>query len=580
MRRLLTFLSLTLLLTCAKEDSQAPNTPPSQIVRQYTLTVSAGDGGSVSTTGGSFASGTQVSITATPNSGYSFSGWSNGSTANPLNVTLNSNTTVTANFQVIVNSYTLTVSTGDGGSVSSEGGEYEEGTEVTITATPDEGYEFVGWSDGETSISREVTISSDTAISASFQIDCSVWYNEVPDWKSTSYELFEIYYPENYDVLGSLLFNQWGGESGEYGLNVISVDYNNDGYKDIIGYYNDYSNFIDYPEDYYGYERKQPIRFYKGSCGGSFEVDTENDNKYLGLVHGRKILLGDFNDDGFVDLFFVGHGYDKPPYNGEFNKVLVSDGNGSFLETEFTDYVSFYHGGTTGDYDNDGDLDVFLIDLGRGKSLLMTNNNGTFDLSTSKVDQDLMIGQANTEMYDFNNDGFLDIIIGGQDWTWNQNPNCEWWDCLTYNNTPLIIYGDGQDFVNNEYVRLPESSINGQGIPTHFEIFDIDNNGDVEIIVIRTGDDTNEERGLPWNETNFYRGWSIQIIENLGGEYVDNTEKYIDIYFGNQNWIRWTDIKDYDNDGIIEMVNSENPYRNPENYLEWEIIGGKFIKND
>ena len=203
------------------------------------------------------------------------------------------------------------------------------------------------------------------------------------------------------------------------------------------------------------------------------------------------------------------------------------------METEFTDYVSFYHGGTTGDYDNDGDLDVFLIDLGRGKSLLMTNNNGTFDLSTSKVDQDLMIGQANTEMYDFNNDGFLDIIIGGQDWTWNQNPNCEWWDCLTYNNTPLIIYGDGQDFVNNEYVRLPESSINGQGIPTHFEIFDIDNNGDVEIIVIRTGDDTNEERGLPWNETNFYRGWSIQIIENLGGEYVDNTEKYIDIYFGN-----------------------------------------------
>ena len=61
---------------------------------------------------------------------------------------------------------------------------------------------------------------------------------------------------------------------------------------------------------------------------------------------------------------------------------------------------------------------------------------------------------------------------------------------------------------------------------------------------------------------------------------MDNTEKYIDIYFGNQNWIRWTDIKDYDNDGIIEMVNSENPYRNPENYLEWEIIGGKFIKND
>jgi len=152
-KRLPFYLSLLLLLTCAKEDSQAPNTPPSQISRQYTLSVSAGDGGSVSTSGGTFSQGTQVSITATPSAGYSFSGWSNGSTANPLTVTLNSNTSITANFQVIVNSYTLTVSAGEGGSVSTEGGEYEEGTEVTITATPAEGYVFESWSDGEASIS-------------------------------------------------------------------------------------------------------------------------------------------------------------------------------------------------------------------------------------------------------------------------------------------------------------------------------------------------------------------------------------------------------------------------------------------
>ena len=38
---------------------------------------------------------------------------------------------------------TLTVSAGEGGSVSTEGGNYDEGTEVTVTATPAEGYEFV-----------------------------------------------------------------------------------------------------------------------------------------------------------------------------------------------------------------------------------------------------------------------------------------------------------------------------------------------------------------------------------------------------------------------------------------------------
>ena len=121
MKKLPIYIYLLYVLTCAKEDSQAPNTPPTQIVKQYTLTASAGDGGSVSL-GGTFASGTQVSLTATPNSGYSFSGWSNGSTTNPLTVTLNSNTSLTANFQVIVNSYTLTVIAGEGGSVSTEGG--------------------------------------------------------------------------------------------------------------------------------------------------------------------------------------------------------------------------------------------------------------------------------------------------------------------------------------------------------------------------------------------------------------------------------------------------------------------------
>ena len=64
------YFSLLFLLTCAKEDSQAPNTPPSQITRQYALTVSAGDGGSVSTAGGTFASGTQVSLTAIDPSWY------------------------------------------------------------------------------------------------------------------------------------------------------------------------------------------------------------------------------------------------------------------------------------------------------------------------------------------------------------------------------------------------------------------------------------------------------------------------------------------------------------------------------
>lgn len=578
MKKLSLYLSFLIILTCAKEDSQASNTPPTQIVKQYTLTASAGDGGSV-TGGGTFASGTQVSLTATPSSGYSFSGWSNGSTTNPLTVTLNSNTSITANFQVIINSYTLSVTAGEGGSVSTEGGEYEEGTEVTITATPEEGYEFIGWIGSElTSSSITLTIGSNVTISANFQIDCSYWQTDIPDWSHTSYELFDIYYPENYQDLGSLLNNQWGGESGEYGLNVISVDYNNDGYMDIIGSYNDYSNFVDYPSDYYGYERKQLIRFYKGGCGGNFEVDELNDSKFLGLVHGRKILLGDFNNDDYVDLFLLGHGYDKQPFNGEFNKALMSNGDGSFSDVDYQSFESFYHGGASGDIDNDGDLDIVAVDGGRGKSLIYKNLNGQLEPSEALIDQALMNQMYNAELFDINNDGFIDLIAGGHDWSWGQNPECEWWYCNTYDNAPVIIYGDGVDFINNEFQRLPVSGIDKQGIVTNFEFFDFDNDGQVEIIITRTGDNMNEEPGLSWDQTNFYRDWSIQILK-LDGEYFrDATSSFIDVYSGSEGWIRFTKIKDIDNDGILELYNTSNPYIDQNNYLEWEIILSQLIK--
>ena len=132
MKKLPIYISLLLLLTCAKEDSQDPGTTPNNITPKYTLTASAVAGGSVTPSTASFNAGTQVSITATPSSGYQFVNWSNGSSVNPITIIINSDFSITANFEVIINSYTLTVSSTEGGSVNSEGGEYNEGTEVTL----------------------------------------------------------------------------------------------------------------------------------------------------------------------------------------------------------------------------------------------------------------------------------------------------------------------------------------------------------------------------------------------------------------------------------------------------------------
>jgi len=398
---------------------------------------------------------------------------------------------------------------------------------------------------------------------------CTLSQNEIPNWQNTSYELFDIEITSNYQNLSGL---------GDYGLNTISVDYNNDGYNDIIGFDTDYSNFIDYPEDYFGYERKKLIKFYKGNCNGSFDLDELNDSKFLGLVHGRKVLLGDFNKDNYVDIFLVGHGYDRRPFNGEFNKVLMSNGDSSFYEIDYQSFESFYHGGSSGDIDNDGDLDIIVVDGGRGKSLFFENINGELIPNKTLIDQDLMNQMYNAELYDINNDGFLDLITGGHDWTGNQNPDCEWWECNTYNNTPIIIYGDGIDFIDNNYVRLPQTSIYKQGIVTNFEFFDFDGNGQVEIILTRTGDNMNETPGLPWDQSNFYKDWSVQVLEFNGEDYDDATLKYIDVNYGEEQWITFTKIKDIDNDGILEMYNTSNPYIDQNNYLEWKIISGKLIK--
>ena len=69
---------------------------------QYSLTVTAGVGGSVSTSGGTYDDGTIVTITATPNDGYEFTGWNGSDSSNAtIDITINSNTTLEALFSEV-----------------------------------------------------------------------------------------------------------------------------------------------------------------------------------------------------------------------------------------------------------------------------------------------------------------------------------------------------------------------------------------------------------------------------------------------------------------------------------------------
>jgi hypothetical protein len=116
----------------------------------YTLTMVPGSGGTVSPSSGPYLYGSSVAITATPNGGYVFTGWTGSGTgsyytgaSNSANVVMNGNVVETASF---AQAYSLTMNgAGAGGSVSPSSGNYLAGNTVAITATPSGGYVFTGW---------------------------------------------------------------------------------------------------------------------------------------------------------------------------------------------------------------------------------------------------------------------------------------------------------------------------------------------------------------------------------------------------------------------------------------------------
>ena len=102
--KILGVITFGLLVSNCSSDSGGsdPVVPPTPVQKtKYTVTISAGSGGAVSTSGGSYEQGQTVSVTATPASGYVFSSWSDGNTNATRTINVSSNINLTANFTAI-----------------------------------------------------------------------------------------------------------------------------------------------------------------------------------------------------------------------------------------------------------------------------------------------------------------------------------------------------------------------------------------------------------------------------------------------------------------------------------------------
>ncbi|MBR3710572.1 MAG: hypothetical protein IKM99_06370 [Bacteroidales bacterium] len=155
-------------------NQRQPYTATVNIVgTQYTITAAASptNGGTVSGAG-TYYQGTNCTLTATPNTGFSFTNWKKGNTVVSTEPTytfeVTGNASYTATFTAIPQ-YAISVLANptDGGTVSG-GGTYYSGTECTLTATANEHYEFINWKKGNNVVSTNPTYTFTVTAAGSY----------------------------------------------------------------------------------------------------------------------------------------------------------------------------------------------------------------------------------------------------------------------------------------------------------------------------------------------------------------------------------------------------------------------------
>jgi uncharacterized repeat protein (TIGR02543 family) len=121
-----------------------------------------------------YDSGTVVTLTPVPATGFHFTGWSGALTgsANPATITMNGAKSVTAGFTINApNSFALTIVATNGTVTKSpDAAQYDSGTVVSLTAVPAPGYQFTGWSGGLTGTTNpgSITMTAAKSVTATF----------------------------------------------------------------------------------------------------------------------------------------------------------------------------------------------------------------------------------------------------------------------------------------------------------------------------------------------------------------------------------------------------------------------------
>ncbi len=129
----------------------------------------------------------------------------------------------------------------------------------------------------------------------------------------------------------------------------------------------------------------------------------------------------DYDNDGDVDMYSSKCFASSNDRNSDerLNRLYQNDGQGNYSDVSAIAGVQIglqSWASDFGDIDNDGDLDFFLVNHSAKSQLFQNNGNGTFTEITTEsgISSDITKVDLQASFRDFDNDTYLDLIIGGQ----------------------------------------------------------------------------------------------------------------------------------------------------------------------
>ncbi len=229
---------------------------------------------------------------------------------------------------------------------------------------------------------------------------------------------------------------------------------------------------------------------------------------------------GDYDGDGYLDLFVTNTG-------GFVTKLFHNQSGNSFIDEAILNNVADSNGGRAiawGDYDNDGDLDLYLSNNNAGGTdphnrLFRNDSNGFIDVAQIMGVADG--GQGNAAIWgDYDNDGDLDLFLAVHDT-----------DNRLYRN-------DGNVFTD---VSVSMGVANG-GPGPDAEWVDFDNDGDLDLYLAN------------------YQFVPSKLYQNDGSHFTDVAVSMGVVHIGFVHEIAWGD---YDNDGDMDLYLSDGVFSTP-----------------